>query len=109
MNEKKANKIATEIKKLLIQRTIDDKLPMNMNDLNEGIFVPIIMETDKAEEIKGFLIDIFDKIGIDTPSNFDEIAQFCYDDVCAAADPVDWHDGDVAIAFRRWIQKDYEK
>lgn len=61
------------------------------------------------KEIESLLIDIFDRIGIDTPSNFDEIAKFCYEDVCACADPVNWHDGDVAIAFRRWIEKDCEK
>ena len=63
----------------------------------------------KRKEIESLLIDIFDRIGIQTPSNFDEIAEFCYEDVCASADPVDWGDGDVAIAFRRWIEKDCEK
>ena len=29
---------------------------------------------------------------------------FCYEDVCETADPVDWHEGDVTIAFRRWIE-----
>ena len=63
----------------------------------------------KREEITSLLIDIFDRIGIDTPRNFYDIAKFCYDDVCACADLTDWHDGDVAIAFRRWIEKDCEK
>lgn len=58
---------------------------------------------NKKKEITAFLIDIFDKIGVDTPSNFDEILEFVYEDVCETADPVNWHDGDVAIAFRRWI------
>jgi hypothetical protein len=61
----------------------------------------------KRKEIESMLIDIFDKIGIQTPSNFDEIAEYCYHDVCVTADPVNWHDGDVSIAFRRWIEKDY--
>jgi hypothetical protein len=60
----------------------------------------------KKEEITSMLIDIFDIIGIDTPNNFDEIFEFVYNDVCETADPTDWHDGDVAIAFRRWVERD---
>lgn len=59
----------------------------------------------KREEVTRILIDIFDRINIDTPSNFNEILDFVYEDVCETADPIDWHDGDVAIAFRRWIEK----
>ena len=55
------------------------------------------------------LIDLFDRIGIDTPSNFDDILEFVYNDVDETADPTEWHSGDVAIAFRRWIEKDMEK
>jgi len=59
---------------------------------------------DKRQEIVSMVIDIFDRIGIDTPSNFDEIAEFIYDDVNETADPTEWHSGDVDIAFRRWIE-----
>lgn len=62
------------------------------------------MSVEKRKEIVSMVIDIFDRIGIDTPSNFDEIADFIYNDVNETADPIDWHDGDVAIAFRRWIE-----
>ena len=62
----------------------------------------------KQEEIASLLIDIFDKIGIDTPNNFDSIAEFCYEDVCETADPDNWHSGDVSIAFRRWIESQNE-
>lgn len=62
------------------------------------------MSVEKKKEIVSMVIDIFDRIGIDTPSNFDEIADFIYNDVNETADPIDWHDGDVAIAFRRWIE-----
>ncbi len=109
MTEKKANKIATEIKKLLVEMAVDDRLPMDMTQLNEDLFVPIIMGLTKRKEIERMLIDIFDRIGIQTPSNFDEIAEFCYEDVCACADPINWHDGDVSIAFKRWIEKNVEK
>jgi len=60
---------------------------------------------EKKEQITSLLIDIFDRINIDTPSNFEEILEFVYDDVCETADPENWSDGDVAIAFRRWIEK----
>lgn len=59
---------------------------------------------NKKEEITSLLIDIFDRIVINTPSNFDDILEFVYEDVCETADPEKWHDGDVAIAFRRWIE-----
>lgn len=61
---------------------------------------------EKKKEITSLVIDIFDRIGIDTPSNFDEIVEFIYDDVNETADPINWHDGDVAIAFRRWIESE---
>jgi len=62
------------------------------------------MVNKKKKEITSLLIDIFDRINIDTPSNFDEILEFVYEDVCETADKENWHDGDVAIGFRRWIE-----
>ena len=56
------------------------------------------------------LIDIFDRINIDTPNNFDDILEFVVEDVEETADEENWHDGyggeetDVSIAFRRWIE-----
>ena len=58
----------------------------------------------KKRIITELLIDIFDRINIDTPSNFNSILKYVYEDVCATADEEDWNDGDVAIAFRRWIE-----
>lgn len=66
-------------------------------------------DTSKQDEIKTMLIDTFDRIGCQTPSNFDEILEFCVEDVSVSADPVNWGDGDVVIAFRRWIEKQSEK
>jgi hypothetical protein len=60
--------------------------------------------TVKWIEVMSMLIDIFDRINIDMPSNFDDILEFVYNDVCETADENNWHDGDVAIAFRRWIE-----
>tara|TARA_R110000824_G_scaffold239102_1_gene427851 strand:+ start:828 stop:1070 length:243 start_codon:yes stop_codon:yes gene_type:complete len=58
----------------------------------------------KEKEITSMLIDIFDKININTPNNFDDILEFVVEDVEETADKENWHDGDVAIAFRRWIE-----
>jgi hypothetical protein len=60
----------------------------------------------KKGEVTELLIDIFDRINIDQPQNFDQILEFVYQDVCETADQANWNDGDVAIAFRRWIEKD---
>ena len=62
-----------------------------------------------AEEITSMLIDIFDRINIDTPNNFDDILEFVVEDVEETADKENWHDGDVAIAFRRWIELNQNK
>ena len=59
----------------------------------------------KWDEIDWMLMDIFNKIGMDLPSNFDKIVEFVYWDVYHAADRENWHDGDVVIGFRRWIEK----
>jgi hypothetical protein len=60
--------------------------------------------TSKKSEVDSILIDTFDRIGCQTPSNYDDILQFVFDDVCETADPVNWNNDDVAIAFRRWIE-----
>jgi hypothetical protein len=59
---------------------------------------------NKKKEIISILIDNFDRMNMDTPSNFDEIADFVYDDVCETADQENWNDSDVVIGFRRWIE-----
>ena len=56
------------------------------------------------EEITSMLIDQFDRMNMDLPHNFEEIVDFVVDDVKETADPIDWHDGDVTIGFRRWIE-----
>lgn len=59
---------------------------------------------DKKKEVELHLMDIWIDINIDKPSNHDSILEYCYNDVCECADPEEWHSGDVAIAFRRWIE-----
>jgi hypothetical protein len=63
-----------------------------------------IENTKKKDEIESLLIDIFDRIGIETPSNYEDIVQFVFEDVCETADPINWNNDDVAIGFRRWIE-----
>ena len=59
---------------------------------------------EKKDNIESILIDKWALIGMDVPANFEDIVQFCYEDVCETADPENWSFGDVAIAFRRWIE-----
>jgi hypothetical protein len=64
----------------------------------------VFEDTKKKDEITSVLIDIFNRIRIETPSNFDIINKYIYDDVCACADKHNWNNSDVEIAFRRWIE-----
>jgi hypothetical protein len=67
-----------------------------------------IDDAEIRKEVSSMLMKIFSTIGIDKPNNFDEILTFCYDDVIETADLQNWHSGDVAIAFRRWIEDQAE-
>lgn len=62
------------------------------------------MNTKKKDEIEKILINIWARIPMDTPENYEDIVQFCFEDVCETADKDNWGDGDVAIAFRRWVE-----
>ncbi len=59
---------------------------------------------EKKDCIESILIDMWASIGMDIPDNYEDIVQDCYEDVCETADPIDWSNGDVTIAFRRWIE-----
>jgi len=59
---------------------------------------------EKKDEIERILIDKWASIGMDIPDNYEDIVQDCYEDVCTTADPINWNDSDVIIAFRRWIE-----
>ena len=77
-----------------------------MNELeNAGLFSDEDEESAKKKEIELLLLKVLMRIGIDKPSNFDDIVEFCYNDVCETADPNFWNDDDVNIAFRRFIEK----
>lgn len=95
-----------------ILETIEDCKAEAEAELLDGLSGEIMMEVsvdaysvNKKDEIERILIDMWAKMGMDTPENFEDIVQECYEDVCETADPVNWSDGDVAIAFRRWIEK----
>jgi hypothetical protein len=59
---------------------------------------------EKKDEIEKDFILILSLMGMDIPSNFEDIVQFIYEDVCETADPENWSQGDVVIGFRRWIE-----
>ena len=51
MTEKNANKIATEIKDLLVEMAVNDRLPLDMTQLNEDLFVPIILQKNIEKDL----------------------------------------------------------
>jgi len=57
------------------------------------------------ETVEAMLFDIYKNIGIDKPENHDEIVDFVFNDVVETADPEKWHSGDVAIGFRRFMER----
>jgi hypothetical protein len=59
---------------------------------------------DEEAFIEQHLLDLFGCIGIDTPSNFNDILEFVILDIKETADEASWHSGDIEIAFRRWIE-----
>ena len=63
----------------------------------------------KKDEIERILLDMYDRIGIQEPNNYEDITQFVFEDVCDTADPVNWNNDDVTIGFRRWIEAQAEK
>ena len=63
----------------------------------------------KKEVIESMLQEIYSNVGIDRPSNHDEILEFVIKDVDETADEKEWHSGDVAIAFRRFIESKSEQ
>ena len=58
----------------------------------------------KCYEVELILLDTLGSIGMDKPSNFDSIVQYCFEDICETADADDWNNSDVVIALRRFIE-----
>lgn len=65
---------------------------------------PNYMRNLRKEIETQLLGDIYPAIGIDKPSNHDDIVEFIVNDVEVTADPVEWHSGDISIGFRRFIE-----
>jgi len=89
--------------------TLDDCIHIAEENLytifNKAELPKIVSSISKKDQIESMLISIvFASIGMDIPSNYEDIVQFCYEDVCDTADKNNWHSGDVIIAFRRWIE-----
>ena len=59
---------------------------------------------DKKTEIEHILLGLLSLIGMDKPINFDQIVEFCFQDIDETADKENWNESDVTIAFRRWIE-----
>jgi len=67
--------------------------------------------TTNISSIEYNLLELYKNIGIDRPENHDKILEFVEQDVKETADhwidtdgQVMWYYGDVAIAFRRFIE-----
>ena len=63
--------------------------------------------TKQKDEIERVLIDMFDRIGIQTPSNFEDISQHCFGHLIIDENynPLEDFDSQVAFAFKRWIEE----
>jgi len=57
---------------------------------------------EKKEIITEMLIDIFDKINIETPSNFDDILNFMVNDITIDKEKIT--NEDIAFSFKKWIE-----
>lgn len=62
------------------------------------------MKRSYSEEVEWWLNNTYNYIGMDRPDNHDKIKKFIIDDLKETADPDEWHDGDIGIAFRRFIE-----
>lgn len=65
------------------------------------------MNTKKKDEVEKILIQKITSLGMDIPNNLEDIVQYCFEDILECADKDNWSDGDVTIAFRRWIEGEY--
>jgi len=84
-----------------VPENLDATSVKDMVDMIESAIQP---ESSHFELLENMVFNIYKNIGIDRPENHDEIVEFIINDVNDTADPENWHSGDVAIAFRRWIE-----
>jgi hypothetical protein len=62
-----------------------------------------LVPKDDKEVVSELLIDIFDRINIQTPSNFDTILNFILNDI-QKENKMDWNSEDVNFSFKNWIE-----
>ena len=55
-------------------------------------------------QIVELMIDNFDRMEMQTPSNFDKIVEFVYWDIYNGKNRVDWVDTEVNWSFKKWIE-----
>jgi len=58
-----------------------------------------------VDEIERILLTMFQVLGMDKPSNYEQIANFVFEDVKETSDYPNFNDSDVTIAFRRWMEE----
>lgn len=90
-----------------IEEFISDEITNRTGFCHMGFKTTPEIELDmkKEKEVEQVLFSIYNAIGIDKPENHEDILNFCVEDVEETADKENWHSGDVAIAFRRFLEK----
>lgn len=63
------------------------------------------MNLSSRDYVEILLNEIYKKIGIDTPSNHEEILDFIVTDIKETADPKTWMSEHITIAFRRFLER----
>lgn len=66
--------------------------------------LPTFASTAMKDDVESQLIQLFGYIGMDIPSNYEDIVQFVYEDILDCADIEKWNHSDVVIGFRRFIE-----
>jgi len=56
------------------------------------------------DDVEWQLISLWSKIGMDTPNNYEDIVQYCFEDILDTASPLEVNSENVAVAFRRWVE-----
>ncbi len=79
---------------------------------SEGLWIMVTavrpVKNDLERDINIFLFEHYTILGIDRPANHDNIVEFMVDDVSDTAD-AKYSIGDFSIAFRRFLERDYDQ
>lgn len=62
------------------------------------------MKRNYKSEVEIWLIETYNYIGMNRPENHSKIKKFIINDLKETADPKEWTDGDIGIAFRRFLE-----